>query len=209
MHTLTITTDNTTNTTTCHDLDDALRTLVAEAIKQNLHLHPSEPTGRHNTTFTLIRPDRAVRVIGTATIAAAANKPVAAPYYSAVAALRWTADHTSTWQCGSENDPGVRYPLAVLTAARAEARHWFTAGTLYPEAASLSDAGRAAVTRPSQHAFERLRHNAIHTARTDARITPAELATAVVTQLTPDITAEQTAALIWYYALIQWGASAP
>jgi hypothetical protein len=166
-------------------------------------------TAHRNTAFTLEKPKTHLPVIGTATVDHTAGKPVVTPYYSAVAAMRWTADRTSTWQFGSDTDPGVRYPLAVLTAARAEARYWLAAGTVYPEAANLSDAGTSDVVRPRPHTLERVRDNAIHSARAGTITAPAQLAAAVDLQLTPDITAEQTAAIIWYYALILWGASAP
>ncbi|KMO69843.1 hypothetical protein [Mycolicibacterium chlorophenolicum] len=212
MHELTIATDDTTNTTPYNDFDDAFRALMSHVIAHDLYLHAKWPTPRTATAFTLVHLDEAARqsrIIGTATIAPTAGKPVVAPYYSATAALRWTAQHTSTYEFGCDTDPGGRYPLAVLTAARAEARNSFTAGNIYPEAASLSDAGSPDVPRPTQHTFERLRDNAIHAARNRTITTPAELAAAVAAQLTPDTTAEQTAALIWYYALILWAASAP
>lgn len=103
----------------------------------------------------------------------------------------------------------MRYPLTVLTAARAEARNWLAAGIIYPEVARLSDAASNDVPRPTQHTFERLRDSAAAAGRNKTITTPAELAAAVEAQLTPDITPEQTAALIWYYALILWGVTAP
>ncbi|GAB4987786.1 hypothetical protein MAHJHV58_47320 [Mycobacterium avium subsp. hominissuis] len=212
MHELTIATDDTTNTTPYNDFDDAFRALMSHVIAEDLYLHAKWPTPRTTTAFKLVHLDEAARqsrIVGTATIAPSTGKPVVAPYYSAAAALRWTVENTSTWKFGCETDPGARYPLAVLTAARAEACNWFTAGNIYPEAASLSDAGSPDVPRPSQHTFERLRDNAISAARNRTITTPAELADAVAAQLTPDITPEQTAALIWYYALILWGVSAP
>lgn len=211
MHELTIATDDTTTTTPHNDFDDAFRALMSHVIAQDLHLHAKWPTPRTTTAFKLVSLDevaRESRIIGTATIAPAAGKPVVAPYYSAVAALRWTADNTSTWEFGSDTDPGVRYPLTVLTAARAEARNWFAAGNIYPEAASLSDAGTTDVPRPTQHTFERLRDSAAAAATNKTITTPAELADAVNAQLTPDITPQQTAALIWYYALILWAVTA-
>jgi hypothetical protein len=68
--------------------------------------------------------------------------------------LRWTADHTATWRHGCDTDPRARYPLAVLTAARAEARYWFTAGTIYNETADLADVGIADAPPPRQNTFE-------------------------------------------------------
>lgn len=212
MHELTIDTDDTTNTTAYNDFADAFRALMSHVIAWDLYLHAKWPTPRTTTAFKLVTLDevaRESRIIGTATIAPAAGKPIVAPYYSAVAALRWTADHASTWEFGCDADPGVRYPLAVLTAARAEARGWCTAGNVYPEAAGLSDAGTTDVSRPTQHTFERLRDSATAAGRDRTITTAAELAAAVDAQLTPDITPEQTAALIWYYALILWGVTAP
>ena len=102
----------------------------------------------------------------------------------------------------------MRYPLAVLTAARAEARYCFTAGTIYHEAADLSDVGTTDVPRPRQTTFEILRDSAVTASRNGSITTAAELAAAVQTQLTPDITPHRPAALIWYYALILWGVTA-
>ena len=102
----------------------------------------------------------------------------------------------------------MRYPLAVLTAARAEARYSFTAGTIYNEAADLADVGIADVPPPRQNTFEILRESAITAGRNGSITTAAELAAAVQAQLTADLTPQQTAALIWYYALILWGVTA-
>lgn len=136
------------------------------------------------------------------------NAPVIAPYYSAQAAMSWTADHNASWLFGHDTEPGLRYPLAVLTTARAEARHTRAAGTIYSEAASLSDAGTTDLARPSQDTFDRLRDSAIAAGRNNSITNAAEMAAAVQTQLGEDITAPQTAALIWYYALILWGGTA-
>ena len=212
MHQLTIATDTATSTTGHDDFADAHRALMSHVIAQDLYLHANWPAPRTTAAFKLVSldpADRQPRVAGTATIEPAPAKPVMGPYYSAEAALRWTADHASTWRHGCDTDPGVRYPLAVLTAARAEARYWFTAGTIYNEAASLSDVASAEVPRPRQSTFEILRDSAISAGRHASITNAAQLAAAVQTQLTADITPQQTAALIWYYALILWGVNAP
>lgn len=136
------------------------------------------------------------------------SAPVIAPYYSAQAAMSWTAEHNTSWLFGHDTDPGLRYPLAVLTSACAEARRALPAGTIYCEAASLSDAGTADVARPAQDTFDRLRDSAIAAGQDNSITNAAELAAAGQTQLGEDITAAQTAALIWYYALILWGVTA-
>lgn len=212
MHQLTIATDTATSTTGHDDFADAHRALMSHVIAQDLYLHASWPAPRTAATFKLVSLDPADRqphFTGTATIEPAPAKPVIGPYYSAEAALRWTADHSATWRHGCDTDPGVRHLLAVLTAAHAEARYWVTAGTIYDEAADLSDVASTEVPRPRQNTFEILRDSAI-TAGQNASITnAAELARAAQAQLTADITPQQTAALIWYYALILWGLNAP
>jgi hypothetical protein len=208
MHQLTIATDTATSTTPHDDFADAHRALISHVIAQDLYLHASWPTPRTAVTFKLVSLDPAGRqphITGTATIEPAPAKPVMGPYYSAEAALRWIADRTATWRHGCDTDPGVRHPLAVLTAAHAEARYTFTAGTIYNEAADLADVAITDVPRPRQNTFEILRDSAITAGRNGSITTAAELADAVQAQLTADITAHQTAALIWYYALILWG----
>lgn len=208
MHQLTIATEAATSTTGHDDFADAHRALMSHVIAQDLYLHASWPTPRTAVTFKLVSlnpADHQPHITGTATIAPAPAKPVMGPYYCAEAALRWTAEHTATWRHGCDTDPGVRYPLAVLTAARAEARYSFAAGTIYNEAADLSDVGIVDVPRPRQNTFEILRDAAITAGRNGSITTAAELADAVQAQLTADITPHQTAALIWYYALILWG----
>lgn len=212
MHELTIATDDTTNTAPYNDFDEAFSALMTHIKAQDLYLHAKWPTPRTTTAFKLVSLDEVAgksRIVGTATIAPSSGKTVVAPYYSATAAQRWISENTTTWETGCDTDPGARYPRAVLTAARAEARGWFAAGIIYPEAASLSDAGNADVPRPMHHIFERLRDSATRAGRNATITTPAELAAAVAEQLHPHITDEQTAALIWYYALILWGVTAP
>jgi len=213
MHDLTIIVDQTAKTVPYNDFNEAHRALMSHIIAKDLYLHPALESPREATTFQLVSIDDTARrpqprVIGTATITPSAGKAVVSPYYSATAALRWTEGQNILWEAGSDTDPGARYPLAVLTAAHAEARRIVAAGNIYSEAAALSDAGTREVPRPTKHVFERLRDSAI-TAGDDGSITtPAELAAAVQAQLTGCHTAEQTAALIWYYALILWGVTA-
>jgi hypothetical protein len=212
MYELTIITPTDVNTTPYDDFPDAHQALMSHVIAQDLYLDAKWPAPRDSPTFKLLSLDEGAhepRIIGTATIAPAPAKPVIGPYYSAESALRWTADHTATWRHGCDTDPGVRHPLAVLTAARAEARYWFTAGMIFTEAAELSDAGTADVTRPSQHTFERLRDGAVAAGRNATITNASELADAVQSELTPDVTAVQTAPRNWYYALILWGVTAP
>ena len=211
MHLLTIATDTATSTTGHDDFADAHRALMSHVIAQDLYLHASWPTPRTAVTFKLVSLDPAdsqPHITGTATIEPTPAKPVMGPCYSAEAALRWTADHTATWRHGCDTDPGERYPQPELTAARAEARYWFTAGTIYNEAADLADVGIADAPRPRQNTFEILRESAITAGRNGSITTAAELAAGVQAQLTADLTPQQTAALIWYFALILWGVTA-
>lgn len=211
MYELTITTAEAAQTTDHHDFPEAHHALMSHVIAEDLYLHATERGTPECPSFTLLHMaerERGTRIVGTATIAATPAKNVVGNYYSAHAALRWTTEHTVTWRHGCDTDPGVRYPLAVLTAARAEARYSFRAGSIYHEAAALSDAGTAEVPRPSQHLLEQLRHSAVTAGHAQTAITAAELAAAVETELTENITAEQTAALIWFYALILWGVTA-
>jgi hypothetical protein len=212
MYELTITTPTDVDTTPYNDFPDAHQALMSHVIAKDLYMHAKWPAPRDSPSFKLLSLDdgaREPRVVAYASIAPAAAKPVIAPYYSAQDALRWTSDHNATWRHWSDNDPGVLYPVAVLTTARAEARRSFTAGVIFPEAADLSDAGTTDVPRPSQHTFELLRDSAITAGRNGTVTNAAELVAAVDIQLTADITPLQTAALIWYYALILWGVTAP
>ena len=208
MYELTITTDKAATTTNHRDFPTAHQALMSHVVAEDLYLHATERTTRECPSFTLLHladEDRGTQIVGTATITANSGKAVVNSYYSAHAAMRWTAEHTATWRHGCDTDPGVRYPIAVLTAARAEAHYWFRAGTIYHEAATLSDAGNAEVPRPSQHVFEQIRHSAVTAGQAQSITTAAELAAAVDTELPADITTDQTAALVWYYALILWG----
>ncbi|MUL78829.1 hypothetical protein [Mycolicibacterium sp. CBMA 226] len=54
--------------------------------------------------------------------------------------------------------------------------------------------------------LEAVRRNAIE--NTASVTSPAQIATAVQQLLPADATAQQAAALTWYYALIQWGVNA-
>jgi hypothetical protein len=211
MHQLTIDLGDTKRTVSYDDFEAAHRMLMSHVVAEDLYLHTDWSSPQPGTTFKLLKVDQDCtrpRVVGTATIALAPAKPVDAPYYSAQEALRWIADHKAVWMFGADNDPGVRYPLAVLTAARAEARGWFSAGAIYTEAASLAGVDIDEVPRPRQVTLLVLRDHAITAGRNASITTAAELADAVQAQLTADITAQQTAALIWYYALILWGVTA-
>lgn len=211
MHELTITTGTAHHTTPYNDFGDAHRALMSHVIAEDLYLHAQWPTPRTVTAFKLVSLDAdrgETRIAGTATIAPSIGKPVVGHYYSAAQALAWISDHTVSWNHGRDDEPGIRYPRAVLSAARAEARGHVIAGMIFSETAALCDAANPDMARPSQHTFERLRDSARTAGHTGATLNPAALADAVHSELTPDITAEQTAALIWYYALITWGVTA-
>ena len=126
------------------------------------------------------------------------------PYYAAAAARRWIDDHHPLWAHAGDTDSGTRYPLAVLTAAQAEGRCWFSAGTLLREAAHL--AAVDPIPHPDQALLETLRREAI--TRADTTPSPAELAAAVQHAAPDDTPTTHTAALIWWYALLTWGANA-
>jgi hypothetical protein len=145
------------------------------------------------------------RTVGHAVIEELSRTPAAdQPYYAAASARRWIDDHHPLWAHGADTDPGARYPLAVLTAAQAEGRCWFSAGTLLREAAHLADVDP--IAQPDPTLLETLRRDAI----TRAGTTPssAELAAAVQQAAPADTPTPHTAALIWWYALLTWGADA-
>jgi hypothetical protein len=129
------------------------------------------------------------------------SHPADPPYYAGAAARRWIDDHHLMWAHGADTDPGTRCPL---TAARAEGRCWFSAGTLLREAAHLADVDP--ITHPDQTLLETLRRDAITRAGTTPN--PAELAAAVQQAAPPDTPAPHAAALISWYALLTWGADA-
>lgn len=211
MYQLTITVEDVTSTTPFDDLPEAHQALMSHVIAQDLYLHATRPGPPNAPSFTLVRLEegaRAPRAAGSATIAPAPSQPVIGQRYSAEAAMRWTAEHTAAWCHGRHTNPGARYRLAVLAAARDEARGAFPAGTIFGEAVRLSDAGTAEVPRPSQCILERLRRNAISAGRNATINSAGELAAAVGVELSTEITAHQTAALIWYYALIVWAVNA-
>lgn len=212
MHQLTIDLGDTKRTAPYDDFEAAHRMLMSHVVAEDLYLHTDWSTPQPGTTFTLLKVEQDCtrpRVVGTATIAPAPAKPVEAPYYCAQQALRWIADHKAVWMVGADNDPGVRYPLAVLTGARAEARGWFSAGAIYSEAATLAGVDIDEVPRPRQVTLEVLRDHAIAAGRADQPLNAAELATEVQRHLTADVTPQQTAALIWWAALLTWGVNAP
>jgi hypothetical protein len=149
---------------------------------------------------------RRPRITGRATIEEITRTalPVASPYYTACDAQRWISEHDCTWRHGSEGDPGHRYPMTLLTMAHAEAHYTLRAGAVLPEAARL--AGVEDSPAAEQPTVEALRHSAVGNA--GRHRTPAELAVAVQQLLPAGTDDHQTAALVWYYALILWGASA-
>ncbi|QZH69563.1 hypothetical protein [Mycolicibacterium farcinogenes] len=213
MHQLTVTRDETTTTTPGFvDFEDAHRMLMAHAIGEDLYLHAHGKTNTHASTFHLVKlegsPKAQPRVVGIATIEPEPGQPVMSPYYCAVAAQEWIADHEAAYYHGIDHDPGRNYAGHVLTAARAEALRQFRAGTLFDEAVRLSDNGNQDVPRPRQTRLEILRDYAVDLANTGDILSAAQLAGEVERHLTPDITPQQTAALIWWTALLIWGAKA-
>ena len=214
MHQLSIDHDTKSVSISDHpDFDDAHHALMQYVIGADYYLRPVQNAPTH-TSYELLRladdddPARVrhPRITGIAVISELTDTqpPVPAPYYTACDAQRWINDHDCTWRHGSEGDPGHRYPMTVLTMAHAEAHYTLRAGTLLPEAAQL--AGVQDSREPGQPTVEALRHNAICTA-TDTR-SPAAVATAVQQLLPAGVSDQQTAALVWYYALILWGANA-
>jgi hypothetical protein len=196
--------------------DHAHRSLLDYVIGADYYLRPLATAGAEATRYELLqlaeadttahRPTSA----GHATIAPMPAEGTSAgdapsPYRAAAEAQRWIAHHQVTWDHGSDTDPGTRYPLAVLTAAQAEGRCWFSAGALWREAVHLS--GVDPVDQPDQHLLEALRRNVL-AAEPGACPTAAELAAAVQTALPESITAAHTCALIWWYALLNWGKNA-
>ena len=200
------------------DFDTAHSTLLEYVVGADYYLKPIQTTAPH-TSYELVQlldsddatePPQRRRPPRTAGHAVIEHHPepvqlADSPYYVAVAAQRWISDHAPLWTHGADTDPGARYPLAVLTAAQAEGRCWFSAGTLIREAAHL--AGVDPIAHPDQVTLEALRHSAI-TASSRPTPSPAALAATVEELLPAHTTAADTAALIWWYALITWGVKA-
>jgi hypothetical protein len=207
MYQLTIDTPHAVSVTDHPDRDDAHGQLMRRVVAGDYYLRTIQ-AGRAHTTYELLTVDdhrRRPHSTGHAIIEELTGEralPVDTPELAAAAARRWIAHHQPTWDHGSDSDPGTGYPLAILTAARAEARCWFTAGLLLPEAASLADV--APIPRPSQRLLEALRHNAT----ADPAHHAHDLADVVGTQLENRTDAATLATLIWWYALLSWGASA-
>lgn len=215
MHQLTIDHDTQPGCVSDHaDFTDAHQALLKYVVRADYYLRPVQTTDSH-TSYELLRladlddprPSREPQVAGVATIEVISESElhVAAPYFVACDAQTWINDHAAKWLHGSSTDPGFHYPMAVLTMARGEARFYLRAGVLLSEAAAL--AGVANTVRPDQALVEALRHNAVR--NTVALNNPAAIADAVQALLSVETTTHQTAALIWYYALLLWGVSAP
>lgn len=206
---------NTNNVTVHPNYDSAHRSLIDYVIGADYYLHRI-PTTTPATRYELLDLGDAAdqdapaasqpRSTGCAVIDQLPDTAADAdtPYCAAVAAQRWITDHRQLWSHGADTDPGARYPLAVLTAARAEARCWFCAGTLLREAAQL--AGVEPPPHPDQPTLDTLRHTAIQHRSTT---TAAELAAAVQETLPLGMPPAHTAALIWWFALLAWGVNAP
>ena len=215
MHQLTIDHDSQRGSISDHpDFTDAHQALLKYVVRADYYLRPVQNTAAH-TSYELLRladlddpwPSREPQIAGVATIEVVShNEPqVASPYFAACGAQTWISDHASKWLYGASTDPGHNYPMAVLTMARGEARFYLRAGTLLSEAAAL--AGVDNPTRPDQATVEALRHNAVR--NSSVLDNPASIAAAVQQLLPAATTKHQTAVLIWYYALLLWGVSAP
>jgi hypothetical protein len=215
VHQLTIEDDNKSVATTDYpNFDDAHRALLKYVVRADYYLRPVQTTAAH-TSYELLRladlddptPTRHPRITGSATIKELPDTelPLSVSCFAACDVQHWIADHAGTWLHGSATDPGYRYPMAVLTMAHGEARYLLRAGTLLPEAARLAGVEDSAC--PDQPALEALRHKVISSDTNPDN--PSAIADAVQ-QLLPAGTGDhQSAALVWYYALIRWGVSAP
>jgi hypothetical protein len=209
MHQLTI--DTTTVTVTDHDgPDDARAALLNYAVAGDYYLRSVQTTAAH-ASYELLRLDDEVepghrrhepRIAGTATIEELAGSPppAGAPYFAACEAQRWISDAEHIRQHRSPANP---YSAAVLTIARGAARGHLRCGSVASEAAAL--AGNTDNSRPDPATLEALRHNAI--ASNDLPATPVAIAAAVQQHLPAGTNERQTATLVWYYALILWGAA--
>lgn len=215
MHQLTIDHDAQPGSISDHaDFADAHQALLKYVVRADYYLRPVQNTAAH-TSYELLRladlddpwPSREPQVAGVATIEVISHneQQVASPYFAACDAQTWISNHASKWLYGASTDPGHNYPMAVLTMAHGEARFYLRAGTLLSEAAAL--AGVDNPTRPDQATVETLRHNAV--GNRGLRDNPAAIATAVQQLLPAGTTKHQTAVLVWYYALLLWGVSAP
>ncbi|MCP9276940.1 hypothetical protein [Mycolicibacterium arenosum] len=167
-----------------------VRTGPAHSTYEMLHLadHRRRPRSAGHAVIEHVDPER---------------RPPIDPHVVADAACDWIARHERAWRHGHDTDSRGGYPGAVLTTARAEARTWFPAGAALPEAARLADAETASPL--PQVRLEELRRRAV----TAAAPLDARLADTVIAQLDPAAPASTTAALIWWYSLITWGATAP
>jgi hypothetical protein len=209
MHQLTIAAK--TVTVTDHDgPDDARAALLNYAVTGDYYLRRVQTTAAH-TSYELLRLDddaepghdrHEPRIAGTATIEELASSPPpsAAPYFAACHAQHWIRDAEQIRQHLSPADP---YPATVLTIARGVAHGHLRCGSVASQAAAL--AGSTDSGRPDQATLEALRHNAAATSERPA--TPAAIAAAVQQHLPAGTSEHHTATLVWYYALILWGAA--
>lgn len=208
MYQLTVDAADTVDVTDHPDRDDAHGQLMRRAVTGDYYLRTVQTTPVHATyeLLHLAEGHRRPRSAGHAIIEridSAGLLAVDPPERAAAAARLWIAHHQIGWTHGSDADPGDGFPAAILGAARAEAREWFDAGLLLSEAARL--AGVGPIPRPGQQRLEALRHTAINApAHRDDR-----LADVVAAQLRGPTSAASLAALIWWYALLSWGATAP
>jgi hypothetical protein len=127
--------------------------------------------------------------------------PVPSPYCAALEALRWIGDPAVV---ARPDEPGGRYRHTVAMLARAEAHHILRAGALLREAAVLAGAPDAAddIEAGTVEAVRR-------TATRRPCTAPAPIASAVRIALPAGSLDRHAAVLIWYHALIGWGARTP
>lgn len=215
MHQLTIDHDTQPGSVTDHaDFTDAHQALLKYVVGADYYLRPVQNSTVH-ISYELLRladlddprPCREPQVAGVATIEVISENelPFAAPYFVACDAQTWITEHACKWLHGSSTDPGYHYPMSVLTMARGEGHFYLRAGALLNEAAVLAGADDA--VRPAQATMETLRHNAVDNSGHLGN--PAAIAAAVQQHQPEGTTKGQTATLIWYYALLLWGVSAP
>jgi hypothetical protein len=217
MHQLTIAAGG-LQTSTHADFQQAHRALLDFAIRVDYYLHPVQ-TGTAHASYELVDlrdadtdtdtadPKPRARITGIATIEAVhggRGRAIETPYYSASAAAQWIADAAVHWAAGRQDEPGAGYPLSVLRAAHAEAHYRLAAGTIFAEAAWLAGVENAAW--PTQSVFEALRHTAAEA--TDCP-TAAQIARHVIAHLGAGACPYQTAALIWWFALLHWAVNTP
>jgi hypothetical protein len=187
------------------DRDAAHGQLMRHVVRGDYYLRTVHTGPAHSTYELLALTDdrRRPHSAGHAVIEEHADEralPVDPPERAAGARL--ISHQEPSWEHGSDTVTDAGYPLAILTAARAEARCWFAGDTLLPEAARL--AGAVSIPRPIQQRLDALRQYAT----TQPTRRAEDLAAGVTGPLEIPAAASTVAALIWWYALLSWGAIA-